>query len=185
MKTALLIASVSVLSHGAALAAAPRAAAAPTAPVKEGSDAVCTHPETAAQPAPAVNGVVLRGEKLPDGKALSVSELMAQSAALDGKPALVEGDVRRACSRKGCWMELAPRADAKGPGIRVTFKDYGFFVPTDSAGSKARVQGTVKVATLAPDLAAHYESEGATVPRGADGQPREVQLVATGVELHR
>jgi hypothetical protein len=183
MKTALLIASVSVLSLGASLAAAHSAPDA--VPAKEGSEALCSHPESGPAAAPAVNGVVLRGEKLPSGKALTVAELMASAATLDGKSALVEGDVRRACSRKGCWMELAPKADAKGPGIRVTFKDYAFFVPTDSAGSKARVQGTVKVATLAPDLAAHYESEGATVPRGADGQPREIQIVATGVELHR
>jgi hypothetical protein len=80
-------------------------------------------------------------------------------------------------------MELAE--GEKGAGVRVTFKDYGFFVPTDSAGSSARVQGVVKLATLSPEMAAHYESEGATVPRDASGQPREVQLVATGVELKR
>ena len=116
-------------------------------------------------------------------RCVTVADLLAKPEAFDGKEALVEGTVRRACSRKGCWMELSKAGDAKGPGVRVTFKNYGFFVPTDSAGSAARVQGTVKVATLSADLAAHYESEGATVPRGADGQPRELQLVASGVEL--
>jgi hypothetical protein len=80
-------------------------------------------------------------------------------------------------------MELS--TDEKGPGVRVTFKDYGFFVPVDSAGSMARVEGTVKVAELSEGTAKHYESEGAIVPRGKDGKPREVQLVATGVELSR
>jgi hypothetical protein len=149
---------------------------------------VCQHPEPpagAAAPAPAKDGVVLRGEKVPAGAATPVAELLQKPQGFDGKSVVVEGAVRRACSRKGCWMELAPTTAEKGAGVRVTFKDYGFFVPTDSAGSKARVTGVVKVATLSAEMASHYESEGATVPRGADGQPREVQLVASGVELRR
>jgi hypothetical protein len=69
--------------------------------------------------------------------------------------------------------------------VRVTFKDYGFFVPVDSAGASARVEGVVQVKELSEATAKHYESEGAIVPRGSDGKPREVQLVATGVELRR
>ncbi|HLM46267.1 MAG TPA: DUF4920 domain-containing protein, partial [Myxococcaceae bacterium] len=92
---------------------------------------------------------------------------------------------RKACEKKGCWMELATAADAKDPGVRVTFKDYGFFVPLDSAGSQARVEGVVQVAELSESRAKHYEGEGAIVPRGSDGKPREVQLVASGVELRR
>jgi hypothetical protein len=97
----------------------------------------------------------------------------------------LEGKVRRACERKGCWMELATAATEKGPGVRVTFKDYGFFVPVDSAGRSAKVEGVVKVAELSEERAKHYESEGATVPRGKDGKPREIQLVASGVELRK
>ncbi len=98
----------------------------------------------------------------------------------DGRTVLVEGVVRRACSQMGCWMELAPAEG--GPGVRVTFKDYGFFVPTDSAGAKARVQGTVKVAQLSPAQAEHLRAEGGSMAAGAQ---REVRLVATGVELRR
>ena len=75
-------------------------------------------------------------------------------------------------------MELAPSGG--GDGMRVTFKDYGFFVPTDSAGAKARVAGTLKVSTLSAEEVAHLKSEGAQVKSG-----REVQLVASGVELRR
>ena len=91
--------------------------------------------------------------------------------------------MRKACQKKGCWMELA--SSDKGAGVRVTFKNYGFFVPLDAAGSAARVEGVVKVSELTEDMARHYEAEGAIVPRGGDGKPREVQLVASGVELRR
>lgn len=91
--------------------------------------------------------------------------------------------MRQACTNKGCWMELA--AAPKGPGVRVRFKDYGFFVPTNSAGAMAKVEGEVKVAELSEGEAAHWASEGAQISRGSDGKAREVQLIATGVELRR
>ncbi len=104
----------------------------------------------------------------------------------EGRTVQVQGHVRRACSRKGCWMELAEGADPNLPGCRVTFKDYGFFVPIDSAGSSARVEAAVELARLEPAQVAHMESEGATVPnRQTDGAAAEVRLVATGVELWR
>jgi Domain of unknown function (DUF4920) len=127
--------------------------------------------------------VLVRGEKLKGAPAVALGELLQTPDSYAHQSVSVEGKVRRACARKGCWMELAP--SESGAGIRVTFKDYGFFVPVDSAGSTARVEGMVKVAELSEERAKHYESEGAIVPRGKDGKPREVQLVATGVELRR
>ncbi len=68
----------------------------------------------------------------------------------------------------------------------MTFKDYGFFVPTDSAGSKARVEARVESKLIKPELVAHLEQEGANFAnKSADGSAREVRLVASGVELWR
>jgi hypothetical protein len=125
--------------------------------------------------------VILRGEKLKGAPKVALADLLAKPEGSAGKTVATEGSVRKACSRKGCWMELAPTE--KGPGVRVTFKDYGFFVPLDSAGKTAKVEGVVNVTELDEEMAKHYEGEGATVPRGKDGKPREVQLVASGVEL--
>jgi hypothetical protein len=123
--------------------------------------------------------VVLRGEPLPKNQVpQKLSAVLSRPE--DGKSVLVEGVVRRACSQMGCWMELAPAEG--GAGVRVTFKDYGFFVPTDSAGAKARVQGTIKVAELSAAQAEHLRAEGGSMSAGAQ---REVRLVATGVELRR
>jgi hypothetical protein len=127
--------------------------------------------------------VVVRGEKLQGAPPVPLDALLSAPSQHAGKTVRLEGQVRKACERKGCWMELA-NGD-KGPGVRVTFKDYGFFVPVDSAGKRARVEGVVQVAALSEEDARHYESEGAVVPRGEDGKPEEVQLVATGVELFR
>jgi hypothetical protein len=108
--------------------------------------------------------------------------ILSETKKYADQTVLVEGLVRRACSRKGCWMELAK--DETGPGCRVTFKDYGFFVPTDSAGAQARVEAVVKLETLEPNQVRHHEREGATFAnKNPDGSAHEVRLVANGVEL--
>jgi len=123
--------------------------------------------------------VLVRGTPLPKGQApVSLASVLAKPE--DGRSVLVEGVVRRACSQMGCWMELAPASG--GPGVRVTFKDHGFFVPTDSAGARARVQATVRVAQLSAAQAEHLRAEGGSMAAGAQ---REVQLIASGVELRR
>ena len=61
-----------------------------------------------------------------------------------------------------------------------------FFVPTDSAGSHAKVQGTLAVNTVPAERVAHLESEGGKFPnKNPDGSANELRLVATGVELSR
>ena len=125
-------------------------------------------------------GVVLvRGQPLPRNQAAQPIPAVLTKPE-DGKTVLVEGVVRRACSQMGCWMELAPAEG--GAGVRVTFKDYGFFVPTDSAGARARVQGRIQVAQLSVAQAEHLRSEGGSTAAGAR---QEVRLVASGVELRR
>jgi hypothetical protein len=120
------------------------------------------------------------------GATVSLGDVLKSPDKFADQSVLVEGEVRRACTRKGCWMELSEAQDPALPGCRVTFKDYGFFVPTDSAGSKARVEAKVESRLVKPELVAHLESEGAKfADKGADGSAHEVRLVATGVELWR
>jgi hypothetical protein len=115
-----------------------------------------------------------------------LADVLATPDRFRDQAVTVEGQVRRACTRRGCWMEVAQGADPKLPGCRVTFKDYGFFVPTDSAGAQVKVQGVFGVNTLPPERVAHLESEGGQFPRkNADGSVDELRLVATGVELRR
>lgn len=113
-----------------------------------------------------------------------LSKVLAAPDEFAQKRVLVSGTVRAVCQNKGCWMELATAKDAAAPGCRVTFKDYGFFVPKTSGGKVARVDGTLVVKTISAEEVAHMESEGATVKnKAADGSAREVRLVANGVEI--
>jgi len=139
----------------------------------------------ASNPAPA-GAPKAFGAAITAGPELKLSEVLATPERFRDQAITVEGQVRSACTRRGCWMEVAEGNDPKLPGCRVTFKDYGFFVPTDSAGAHAKVQGTFGMNTLPPERVAHLESEGGQFPRkNPDGSVNELRLVATGVELRR
>ncbi len=128
----------------------------------------------------------LFGSALGSSPRAELSEVLASPDKFKDQTVTVEGNVRSACTRKGCWMELTQTADAASPGCRVTFKDYGFFVPTDSAGSRARVEASVETKTIKPSMVAHLEEEGAKfADKAANGAATEVRLVATGVEMWR
>lgn len=146
-------------------------------------------PTPAAPAAPAASSAPARrafGAPLGQSPALALADVLKAPEKYADQSVLVEGDVRQACSRKGCWMELSAGKEAAAPGCRVTFKDYGFFVPTDSAGSKARVEAKVETKLVKPAMVTHLEEEGAKfTDKAPDGSAREVRLVATGVELWR
>lgn len=157
------------------------------------SSAALAHDSTPPpQPAPAAKakadtkpGMLARGEKLKGLPAVTLADLVANGEKYQDKSVRVAGTVRRACDKMGCWMELAESTDKMANGVRVLMKDHAFFVPTDSAGSKATVEGTVAVKALSQEEVDHMKSEGGTVPMGKDGKAREVQLEAVGVELVR
>lgn len=127
--------------------------------------------------------VIKRGEAIAsDAKAVPLATVLSSPAEYTKTPVVVEGVVATACERKGCWMQLKPDAAAE-QSVRVTFKDYGFFVPLDSKGMKARAEGVTTVKKLSKAEADHLESEGAKLKRGEDGSAIEVSFVANGVEL--
>jgi hypothetical protein len=96
------------------------------------------------------------GEKITDKGAVSVTEL---SKSMEGKTemqAKVEGVVLEVCQTKGCWMTME-----KGDGtkMRVTFKDYGFFVPKDISGKTVVIDGVAKVTTTSVEELRHYAED--------------------------
>ena len=126
--------------------------------------------------------VIKRGTAIsPDAKPVAFAKVLDTPRAFAKEAVLVEGVIDSSCTNKGCWMQLVP---AEGEaGIRVTFKDYGFFIPLQAKGMKARAEGVVVVKTLSKADADHLEGEGAKLTRNADGTANEVSFVANGVEL--
>ena len=128
--------------------------------------------------------VVKRGAPLGDSPAVALADVLKEPQKFAEKPVVVEGVIERVCTNKGCWMELAPAAGSQ-EGVRVTFKDYGFFVPVNSKGMKAKAEGQFTVKTLTKEKADHYEGEGARLKRNEDGTATEISFLASGVELRK
>ena len=157
--------------------ALPACQSADTPPAKE---------RNAAAPAAAAPARTTKryGDRIQTGPETALASVLAKPKEYDGHAVTVQGEVRHACTKRGCWMELSTAMNESQPGCRVRFKDYGFFVPTDSAGAHARVQGVIKVRQVAAPIVSHMESEGAHfASKHPDGSADEVQMVASAVEL--
>lgn len=130
-------------------------------------------------------GVLKRGAPLGKAKKVSLAKVMDDPAKYAGQIVRVEGVIVRSCKTEGCWMELAPRSDAKS--VRVKMKDHGFFIPLDSAGARARAEGVFSVKTLSKEEVKHLmEEDGAKFDSiNADGTVTEISFLASGVELTR
>ncbi len=117
--------------------------------------------------------------------AISAQAVLADPARYDGKDIKVSGRVNAACQNRGCWMTLG-NGEPGQPTMRVSFKDYGFFVPKDCVGKTALVEGRFKVTTMSVAEAQHYADDAAKVgesPQKVTAPQRSLSLVATGVEL--
>lgn len=69
--------------------------------------------------------------------AITGEELMQELQGKDSLFTTVKGNITAACQAKGCWMNM----DMNGNQMLVKFKDYGFFVPKNSADHEAIISG--------------------------------------------
>ncbi len=85
--------------------------------------------------------------------------------------------VAEVCSKKGCFF-VAQDGDFTA---RVTFKDYGFFIPTDSQGKEVMLVGDFSVKTLTEEKAKHYAEDAGKDASDIKGEQKEYSIVATSV----
>lgn len=96
------------------------------------------------------------GDKItPDG-AVTVQQMTQKMGDKPEMAAKVKGVVLEVCQAKGCWMTIE-----KGDGtkMRVTFKDYGFFVPKDISGKTVVLEGVAKVTVTSVEELRHYAED--------------------------
>jgi hypothetical protein len=67
----------------------------------------------------------------------------------------VEARISQVCQKKGCFM-IATSGDK---AVRVSFRDYAFFVPTDTSGKTVTLTGTVVERVLSEEQAAHFRQD--------------------------
>ena len=102
--------------------------------------------------------VIHRGAQFSVDAVVSLDKVLSAPNDFADKQVRVSGTVKKVCLKKGCWLVLAGKG--QNTRARVTFKDYAFFAPMDSAGWSASVEGLVKAKTLSEAERAHLASDG-------------------------
>ncbi|MBI1306058.1 MAG: DUF4920 domain-containing protein [Bacteroidetes bacterium] len=92
--------------------------------------------------------------------AVEVSKLPGMLEGHDSVEVKLAGEIGQVCQAKGCWINLKMEGD---DNLFIKFKDYGFFVPKNSAGHQAIVEGYAFVDTVSVEELRHYaQDEGQT-----------------------
>ena len=98
------------------------------------------------------------GSEITDEGAIEVDEAPAKLGEMDSVDLKVVGKINKVCQVKGCWMTMGY---GEGESMRVSFRDYGFFVPKDINGKESVIEGTVYMETTSVDDLKHFaEDEG-------------------------
>ena len=122
------------------------------------------------------------GEKISQDGAIDDEDLLAELEGKDSIQVKLSSKILSTCKMKGCWMKVKL---AENTEMRVTFKDYGFFVPKEGAEGKETIfegyarQIETDVATLK-----HYARDAGKSQEEIDAitEPkREVAFEANGV----
>ena len=101
------------------------------------------------------------------GAEISAENTLTKAEALEKFNSLKPGDtlelkfaskINSVCKMKGCWMILELPEEEE---VRITFKDYGFFVPKDSENRDVIVEGKAFLNEMSVEDQKHYaEDEG-------------------------
>ena len=81
------------------------------------------------------------------------SEVFQGLKVSDSLTTQMKGTIMEVCQAKGCWMKVN-LSDEKE--VFVKFKDYGFFVPTDSQGKEVIMNGLAFIEEMSVEDQRHY-----------------------------
>jgi len=96
------------------------------------------------------------GEGVKPGKKYPVEKMEAAMGDKKTADLQITGEVVEVCKKKGCWMTLKM---PDGEGVRVTFKDYAFFMPKDIVGKRVALDGIAKKQTISAETLRHYAED--------------------------
>lgn len=121
------------------------------------------------------------GDEITEDGAVTPAEFMTMIEGKDSMEVKLVATINACCQKKGCWMDVEM---AEGQTMKVRFKDYGFFVPKNSAGNEVVMSGMARLETIDVETLQHYaEDGGATAEEiAAITEPEEkYTFEATGV----
>jgi len=108
----------------------------------------------------------------------ALSQLVGLPKEHMGTSFLVEPRIAQVCQKRGCFFI----AQDGNYSVRVAFRDYGFFRPTDSAGKTVTLSGELIERQMSEAQAAHYAADlgGTDVASG-----KVYEILADAVQVPR
>lgn len=125
------------------------------------------------------------GATIDAQNAISYDDLLQKMSSTDSTNAKVTGKVSEVCQAKGCWMTIISDDPSK-PEMRVTFKDYAFFMPKDLSGKRVVIDGKAVMESTSVDILRHYAEDAGKSKEEimAITEPkRELAFEASGVMI--
>jgi len=102
------------------------------------------------------------GDTITADGAIAPGEFLAQIEGRDTLKTKIEATINETCKMKGCWMTLDME---NGDQMRVSFKDYSFFVPKEGVqGKKAIIEGFAYTDTISVDHLKHLAEDAGKSP---------------------
>lgn len=109
---------------------------------------------------------------------VALAALLAQHEDYADKSVVVVARVSQVCQKKGCFFIAQDGAAT----VRVSFKDYSFFVPTDISGRDVTLVGELKQVELTEEQAAHLEEDMGSADVAVTPGP-QFEIVASAVRV--
>lgn len=121
------------------------------------------------------------GDEISEGGVLESNIFLTQLSENDSLNAKVQAVITETCPVRGCWMTVK----VDGQPIRVTFKDYGFFVPKKGMEGKIVIfQGIAKKEATSLENLKHYAEDAGKSQKEIDAiteAKEELSFIASGV----
>jgi len=149
------------------------------------SEQAAPEPMAAAAPSPKPTGVQRAsstplkplaqkkfGSEITEKSTTPLDQIVRAPGKFAARTVRTEGVVSAVCKSMGCWMELADDAGL----AHVKMAGHAFFVPRDSTGHRAVIQGKIVRATPDGDDCTEEAKQ-------QTGQVAKVEIEATGVEF--
>jgi hypothetical protein len=111
------------------------------------------------------------GEPITEATTTPLMSIIKAPAQFTSKAVRTEGMVTAVCQAMGCWMQIA---DTSGKA-HIKMAGHSFFVPKESSGHRAIVQGKV--------LSGGQPNSCAAGDGCGNQEATQVQIEATGVEF--
>lgn len=117
----------------------------------------CSSPDgekTKPMPQDTVAGVY--GAEVNESNITNIADMVSlveETGTFEGK---IIGEIKEVCSSKGCWLTLDL---PNGKSMRVTFKNYEFFVPKNSQGFPIVLEGVATLSETSVKTQRHYAED--------------------------